>query len=918
MKPILFLLLMLTMTTSHSGDLAFYYGDSKNPPLNQLKLYPNIVVQPYSGIDPKQLNTPTRQVFAYVSLGEAWSMNQYGEPLDKRWIIGKNLAWHSLVLDQTNPSWQKFYMDKIITPLWNQGYRGFFLDTLDSYRLVSTDPESMKKQQEGLIALIKAMKHKYPDAKLILNRGFEIIPRIHADLSGVVAESLLHGWNNQTQQYFTVSAEESHRLLIELNAIKKMGLPVTVVDYVHPRDQDKATRAAQQIAHFGFNAWITDGQMTHFYPINSKSIARKILILYRGQLNNRDEKIGSDAMKNIAMPLNHLGYVTELRNVNEPLPIIRSNHEYAGVITLIDGILLGHEEALHTWYITLIKQKIPLVILNNFGFILDNNKLKIFGLSLPMPVHRPHALTITYKSPMVGYELNPLLKTSNFIPLQLNKNHGLSLLKVRDDVDLETDLAAITSWGGYYAGDSFLPTTLNDHYVWAIDPFLFFKQALKLPDQPIPDTTTENGLRLFFTHIDGDGFSNKGEWYNAPYAGDIMRQEIIERFHMPTTVSVTQGEIAANGIHPELSKDLELIAKKIFALPNVEIASHTYSHPFNWKKAAAYHGASPNPNHLPINDYHFNINTEVAGSVNYINQHLAPAEKKCKVFLWSGEGDVPEQALALSDKLGLRNLNPGTMITKYQPSDTRISALGINEGHHFQVFAPIGNDVEVHGNSNERFFYTIIHIIDAFKLTEAPRRLKPMDIYVHFFTMAQPGGIKALQRVYRWALSQPNMPIYASEYVDKVIDFNKLLIAKKGNGWIVETSDALREMRIPHALGYPDLMRSQNVMGYSSLNNDYYIHLGPGGESFIQLTKQPPKEPYLVNANARVSRYVHKNHSIHFTFEGHVPLQFTLANMQHCALSYNHKPLSPSATQGQQQHYRVPKETTGEVMITCH
>ena len=47
-----------------------------------------------------------------------------------------------------------FFTNQVITPLWQQGYRGFFLDTLDSYQLVAKTPEARARQEAGLIAAI--------------------------------------------------------------------------------------------------------------------------------------------------------------------------------------------------------------------------------------------------------------------------------------------------------------------------------------------------------------------------------------------------------------------------------------------------------------------------------------------------------------------------------------------------------------------------------------------------------------------------------------------------------------------------------------------------------------------------------------------------------------------------------------------
>ena len=893
------------------AHLALYYGTDNRP---ELKLYKHVVVQPYNALNPKTFNTADHEAFVYASIGETKSLHFNGRSIDKHWIIGKNKAWKTLILDQANPAWQRFFLDNIITVLWNKGYRGFYLDTLDSYHLITTDPVRIKQQQAGIVTIIKAIKQKYPQAKLILNRGFELLPDVHDLITRMTVESVFAGWD-PSRHYYRVSPQNRIWVLRDIETAKKMGVPITIIDYIDPENPQKSTHIAEQISHIGCSAWITNPDLTQVYFPHETKIPRKILVFYDGQLNNVDERIGAEAIRSLAMPLNQLGYRVDVRNINEPLPTVISNEDYAGIIMAIDGLLLGREHELHHWYLAQLRHNIPLVILHDFGFMVSDKKLKPFGLSLPILTHQSHTLHTVYRAPLIGYELEPSLKPHAFIPIQLKATTGRSLLKVRDEVGLEGDLAGLTTWGGYYLGSSFLPEVIDGEYRWAMNPFQFFKHALHLPDLPIPDTTTENGMRLMFTQIDGDGFSSKAEWYGAPYVGEIMLKEIIDRYQLPTTVSIVQGEIAANGLYPAISAELEAIAKTIFSRPNVEIASHTFSHPYNWHNAAAFKGKGPNRYSLPIPHYHFNLDTEINGSVHYINKTLAPPGKTCKVFLWSGEGDVPEEALMRVHNLGLHNLNPRTIITKYNPSLTRISALGVNEGLYFQIFAPIGNDQEVQGKGSERIFYALIKIINALQLTDKPQRLKPLDIYIHFFTLAQPGGIKALQMVYTWALTQPIMPIFASEYADKVMDFNQLVMLKKGKGWLIATHDALRELRIPQIMGYPDLINSHNIIGYNAYNNDYYIHLGPGGDAYLQLTTAPPSTPYLVSANARITQFVHNNHPIQLTFEGHVPVQFTLAHTTGCQVLAEGKPLTP--TDRQSTHYVLQNQTTAEVSIQC-
>lgn len=914
----LFLFLGLSPTSAYcepsvAYPLAFYYGT--NAPINQLKLYPQVVVDPGSGVSPAEFNTSSRKLFAYASLGEAISLNQYKTPINPQWVIGKNTHWQSLVLDQTNPAWQAFFLQEVITPLWDAGFRGFFLDTLDSYRLASEDPVQMKKQQQGLITIIRCIKTKYPDASLIFNRGFEILPEVHTLVDGVVVESLFAGWNNAKKRYVQVSKKQRDILVTELNKIQNQyRIPVTAVDYLSPTDKAKAPEVARKIKALGFNAWVTNGILDKLYLTNATPLPRKILLLYQGTPGSVDERIGSYLSNAVAMSLNYLGYVTVLHNMQESLPDISAD-EYVGIITAPNGLLVRREKALRAWYVKQMDKKIPLVVLNNFGFTLSEMALKRFGLSYPLFTYSAQSVRTVMQSPLIGYEMNPSINAENFIPVTLKK--GQRLLSLVNELGVKADLAGLTPWGGYFLTTAFLVPVTRDNYRWAIDPFAFFKKALRLPDRPAPDVTTENGSRLFFAHVDGDGFANKGEWNRGDYVGEVLRKEILEFYKLPVTISIVQGEIASNGINPTLTPVLEPIARRIFALPYVEIGSHTYSHPYIWDLAASYKGDKVNPYTLPIAHYRFNVETEVRGSVDYINQHLAPPNKKCKMFLWSGEGDVPEKALAITKELGLGNINPGTLISRKNNSLTQVSSFGLNEGPYFQVFAPIGNDQETL-MENGRFFYSLIGLIDALKLTDMPRRLKPIDIYYHFFTLGQLGGIKALRAVYDWTLTQAVMPIYASEYYSKVIDANQMVIAQQADGWIIETQDKLRELRIPRHMGYPDLSRSQHIMGYSTYNEDVYIHISPGGEALVYLSKTAPTLPYLVSANTRVKRFERTAQGFDLVTEvGYLPLVLTLGNMAHCAVFSEGKIIEPEHPFMNEPTYRFNKESKNDFSIRC-
>ncbi|MGC6595324.1 hypothetical protein ACP0GC_25365, partial [Escherichia coli] len=58
-----------------------------------------------------------------------------------------------------------------------------------------------------------------------------------------------------------------------------------------------------------------------------------------------------------------------------------------------------------------------------------------------------------------------------------------------------------------------------------------------------------------------------------------------DRYRFPVTVSVVEGELSPQGVYPQLSAQTTALARKMFTLPYVEPASHSFSHPFNWADA---------------------------------------------------------------------------------------------------------------------------------------------------------------------------------------------------------------------------------------------------------------------------------------------------------------------------------------------
>lgn len=888
--------------------VALFYGE--HPPINQLQAYDVVVVDPSADISPLQFNSANSQLFAYVSVGEVEKTLK----IPAKWVAGTNPIWKANVVDQTNLEWQHYFLENIIEPLWAKGYRGFFLDTLDSYQLIAHDKQSQQQQIDALVKLIKSIKSRHPQAQLIFNRGFELLPATHNLVFAVAAESLFSSWNQQYRIYQPVQEKNRIELLNQLKIVQNMGLPVIVIDYVSPNDNQQARTIARRIAALNMIPWVTDGALEKMGIGAITPVPRKIFVIYSVDLSLT--VFDASAFNRLGMPLEYLGYVPEYHDMSAKLPDTLSTLEYAGIIIWGSTDSKKVQQQLYVWVLQRMQQHIPIIFMDDFPFEMTRQSLAPFGLEIDEIAPDNTAVKITEQNKsMVGFEIQPYPNQYDFFPIKATK--GQVFLQITNAHQQREDAIAITPWGGYALGPYTILALPNDNTFWVLNPLPWLQKALRLATFPAPDTTTENGRRLMMVHIDGDGFVSRAEWRDGNFASVELENRILKRYQIPTTVSVIVGDLAPSGLFPKLSAQLMAIARDIFKLPWVEIASHTYSHPFDWQLVAKYPVSGKY--NLPIPNYHFKLATEITGSIDFINRYLAPPDKHCKVLLWSGYGNAGEAAVKLTYEDKVANVNGGdTNITNSFPSISRIGPLGMYYGPYFQVFTPISNE-EYYTNSWLGPFYGFLRVIETFKLTDSPQRFKPIDIYYHFYSATKEASLMALNTVYQWALSQSVFNIFESDFFEKILDFNRIsIVIRDDGGWQIRSHAALRELRAPLELGYPDLERSTNLVGYSVFNHMNYLHLGPAQQSIVYFSKKLANLPYLQTANGRVTKFERSAKGLLLHMQGYLPLQFVLNNMQGCQVQQEKTFLKAKQQSDNEKSFILTSTDSGDLYVKCN
>ena len=505
-------------------------------------------------------------------------------------------------------------------------------------------------------------------------------------------------------------------------------------------------------------------------------VQRKVLVFYNSETGQGPKK--NIVFESFQTVLNYYGIMTDYRDVSiRPLPDNALMSSYRGVITIFDFVDTKDLKEFLLWLNQQFEGGRKVIILGNpeisgteDGEPVEEELLKRIFLHLGL--HYRGGFSVNQNNIRYEYKDEECVEFEREYPkypvsyLELKptgrdvKSYlSLSLADKRESI---SSVISTGSSGGFALSGFILwedPVTYKKQ--WYLNPFTFLEEALNLKGLPVPDPTTLNGLRVAFSHIDGDAFSGLSEVEKGRMCGEVVIDQILKKFDFPVTVSVVVGDIDPGALG---NRNLVNIARSMFKLPNVEPASHTYSHPFYWdpqyKQKDRYE-----KHHINIPKYSFDPEKEIDYSIHYINENLSPKGKPCKVFLWSGNCEPLESHIARCDALGVFNMNGGDTI--YDDVDNSYTSVA-------PLYRWVDNRIQFHcGQANENILtnlwtkpiFGFKGIITTMERTGFPRRIKPVDIYYHFYCGQYRASLKALQEVYEWVLKQDYAYLFTSDYL---------------------------------------------------------------------------------------------------------------------------------------------------------
>jgi len=557
---------------------------------------------------------------------------------------------------------------------------------------------------------------------------------------------------------------------------------------------------------------------------------RKILGIY----NHVDEYAFAlnDIQRNMHSVLNYYGYMVELLDVNDQIYYDDEKmKDYAAIIIRFTSQSIPNADGFLTWIEKQSEKGIKIIIMGFTGMEIDHVTgqslspgLKVRLLSLVGLGYRLVNSNATSKvelvsqdSNMIGFEYQ-LKENPGSYEWNAALNEDVKSWLVIEHTDMEESdsiIVATSPTGGYIKNGYVYWAEETPPYrqKWIINPFLFFKEILKPELRPIPDPTTKNGKRVFYSHVDGDAAYNVSRVEADKFCSEVFEEVLKEYSNIKVGVSVVVAEI-----DPKERGNQRLVdsMRRIFAMDNVEIASHTYHHPFKWRDPGRSSGYMKAP---------FDLEKQIYGSIDYINNVLAPDNKKLKALYWTGDTNPPLEAFEMLNTLGIDSINGGDGAFDQQyPSYTSVSPLVRHMGgDHWQVHSSQSNE-NLYTNLWREDFNGFENVIQTFKRTDTPYRMSPVNIYYHFYSVERIAALKALKNTYNWALEQNMEMVFPSEYIAFVRGFLSMEIIKlDSNRFEIRNRGKLSTVRVDE--GIVILKKSKGVSAVTEHNDSLYVSL---------------------------------------------------------------------------------------------
>lgn len=200
-------------------------------------------------------------LLGYLSVGEVrQTTDLYDIAGSASALLSESPNWPGVFyVDVRSSKWRHAMVERAVELVTVRGFNGVFLDTLDSPPyLETTEPVGFVGMGRAAIEIVRDIRRALPDALIVVNRGYLLLPDLVEYLDGVVAESLITTYSVNGFEW--VQPEIVDQQLELLLPAKRQKPPVHILslDYWDPQDPQTIKEIYARERSIGHLPYVSD------------------------------------------------------------------------------------------------------------------------------------------------------------------------------------------------------------------------------------------------------------------------------------------------------------------------------------------------------------------------------------------------------------------------------------------------------------------------------------------------------------------------------------------------------------------------------------------------------------------------------------------------------------------------------------
>lgn len=754
-------------------------------------------------------------------------------------------------LDSTHPRWANIVVHELVETAAERGFDGVVLAELET---ISQDAE-----RAAVLAVLPLLKAAYPDKQIFLEGGYSLLHEARRYLDGILFI-----------EEKDADKDDLARNERKIREASRQGVQPYFVGLGQPGHTENLPARASRIRELGGVPFFTTPELHGVNLGPLQETVRRVLVLHSGASQQ------SYTARVLHGSLEWLGYEIVYHDASLEASTTWLPEHVAINAVILDQSLCLNLERQHS-LVSLVQglksENVPFLITGqpwetagDWGQVASTLELNGNGKSLAKPeealIHQvEHSLLMNRGA------ITP--RTSGLREVRSASDASQVILSVKADGAV-CDQIFLSSWGGFWLDP--LAVEVGPQ----MDPLPFLERFLAAQTvTPVVDTTSLDGHRLLITHINADGFAEITDQPGLPSAGEVMLEKVIDKYSLPMTVAICEGDLRgwSPGQEPRAAMRLEQAARSIFALPTVEAASGSLSRPTSWAGSKPVGGLlNAAAKKTPLI-----MEREIAGSLAFLHHQLLNPERAMGLMSWPQDSFPSKEAVTFSRDMGVENL----ILQSRSTLEGRTPALPPRSWGSGTGFSTLMTRSHLTQGTPE-----VESFIDEAQRTGQDRWLTPVQLSLSFHDATRSSSLRKIERLMDWCASQPLQAVTAGHYARIMRDAARTRIFQTGEGrWIIVNAGYARTLRLPVGAGVPDLSLCTGVAGFMRQGDQLYIHtLGLRRTELVMRTETDKPEPdylrlatssasvrYLEAGSRRALLQVAHARPVEFAFEGMKP-----------------------------------------------